>query len=75
MTKQLERLVADTTIMNRMSRNTVNIDRNEKGKDVVSLEHKEILVQPLPRLVLDHRCDVFRVERGDTLHLPVHSGG
>jgi hypothetical protein len=35
MTRQLERLVTDTTIMNRMSRNTVNIDRNEKGKDVV----------------------------------------
>jgi hypothetical protein len=33
------------------------------------VKHKAILVEPLLTLVLDHRCDVLRVERGDTRHM------
>jgi len=45
-----QKIGQDTTIMNwRMGRSIANIDRSDKGV---------ILVQPLPRLVLDHRCDV-----------------
>jgi hypothetical protein len=39
------------------------------------MEHKAIFVRPLPRLVLNHMCDVLCVKRGGTLHMLVRNDG